>query len=172
MILETDVSNHTLAAILFIWSNGKVHLIVFHSRAFNTVEINYDVHDKELLAIVKAFKKWWHYLKGVAVPVKVYMDHKNLTYFSETKTLSQRLAKWSEFLLHFNLSIKFWPGRLGKKPDALTRRWDVYRDDPSKNLLAQRPVFAQTQLIFLSQIVTYLFVIGTLESWKVQKCEV
>jgi len=35
---------------------------------------------------------------------------------------------------------------LGKKSDALTRRWDVYGDDLLKNLLAQRPVFAQTQL--------------------------
>jgi len=115
-------------------------------RAFSAAEINYDVHDKELLAIVEAFKKWRHYLEGVAVPVEVYTDHKNLTYFSETKTLSRRLARWSEFLSQFNLSIKFRPGRLGKKPDALTRRWDVYRDDPSKNLPAQRPVFARTQL--------------------------
>jgi len=74
------------------------------------------------------------------------MDHKNLTYFLETKTLSRRLARWSEFLSQFNLSIKFQPGRLGKKPDALTRRWDVYGDDPSKNCPAQRPVFARTQL--------------------------
>jgi len=94
------------------------------------------VHNKELLAIVEAFKKWRHYLEEVAVPVEVYTDHKNLTYFLETKILSWRLARWSEFLSQFNLSIKFWPGRLGKKPDALTRRWDVYGDDPSKNLLA------------------------------------
>jgi len=142
MILETDASDRALAAILSTRSNGEVRPIAFHSRAFSAAEINYNVHNKELLAIVEAFKKWQHYLEGVAVPVEVYTDHKNLTYFSETKTLSWRLARWSEFLLQFNLSIKFRPGRLGKKPDALTRRWDVYGDDPSKNLLAQRPVFA------------------------------
>jgi len=122
MILETDASDYTLAAILSTRSNGKVRPIAFHSRAFSIAEINYDVHDKELLAIIEAFKKWRHYLEGVAVPVEVYTDHKNLTYFSETKTLSQHLARWSEFLSQFNLSIKFWPGRLGKKPNALTRR--------------------------------------------------
>ena len=123
-------------AIFSTWSNGEVRPIAFHLRAFSVAEINYDVHDKELLAIVEAFKKWWHYLEGVAIPVEVYTDHKNLTYFSETKTLSQRLARWSEFLSQFNLSIKFQPKRLGKKPDALTRRWNVYEDDPSKNLPA------------------------------------
>ena len=106
------------------------------------------MHNKELLAIVEAFKKWRHYLEGVAILVEVYTDHKSLTYFLETKTLSQRLAKWLEFLSQFNLSIKFWPGRLRKKPNALTRRWDIYGDNPLKNLPAQRPVFAWTQLIF------------------------
>jgi len=65
------------------------------------------MHDKELLAIIKAFKKWQHYLERVAIPVEVYMDHKNLIYFSETKTLSRHLARWLGFLLQFNLFIKF-----------------------------------------------------------------
>jgi len=120
MILETDASDRTLATILSTRSNSKICPIAFHSRAFSAAEINYDVHNKELLAIVESFKKWRHYLEGVATPVEVYTDHRNLTYFSETKTLSQRLARWSEFLSQFNLSIKFWLGRLGKKPDALT----------------------------------------------------
>jgi len=141
MILETDASDCALAAILSTRSNSEVRPITFHLKAFSAAEINYDVHNKELLAIVEAFKKWRHYLEGVAIPVEVYMDHKNLTYFLETKTLSRRLARWLEFLSQFNLSIKFRPGRLGKKPDALTRRWDVYGDDPSKNFPAQRPVF-------------------------------
>jgi len=88
MILETDTSDYALAAILSTWSNGEVCPIAFHSRAFSAIEINYDVHNKELLAIVEVFKKWQHYLEGIAVPVEVYMDHKNLTYFLETKTLS------------------------------------------------------------------------------------
>jgi len=98
MILKTNASDYTLAAILFTRSDGEICSIAFHSRAFSTAEINYDMYDKELLAIVKSFKKWRHYLKGVATLVEVYTDHKNLTYFSETKTLSQHLAKWSEFL--------------------------------------------------------------------------
>ena len=98
IILETDASDRVLAAILSTRTDDKIYPIAFMSRAFSAVELNYDVHDKELLAIVKSFKKWRHYLKGVADPIEVYTDHRNLTYFSETKTLSQRLARWSEFL--------------------------------------------------------------------------
>ena len=114
------------------------------SRAFSAAKLNYDVHNKKLLAIVESFKKWRHYLKGVADPVEVYTDHRNLTYFSETKTLSRRLVRWSEFLSQFNFMIKFQPERLEKKLDALTRRWDVYENDLSKENLTQRPVFTQT----------------------------
>jgi len=122
IILETDASDVALAAILSICTEGDIHPIAFHLRSFQGAELNYDVHDKELLAIVKSFKKWRHYLEGPSIPVEVFTDHKNLTHFCGTKTLTHRQARWSEFLSHFNLKIKFQPGRLGKKPDALTRR--------------------------------------------------
>ena len=62
IILETDASNHTLVAILSTQSDGEICPIAFYSRAFSTAEINYDVHNKELLAIVEFFKKWQHLL--------------------------------------------------------------------------------------------------------------
>jgi RNase H-like domain found in reverse transcriptase len=45
-------------------------------------ELNYDVHDKELLAIFEAFKIWRHYLEGPTYPIDVITDHKNLEYFA------------------------------------------------------------------------------------------
>jgi len=62
-------------------------------RAFSIAELNYDMYDKELLVIVKAFKKRKHYLEGVTNPVEVYTNQRNLTYFSKTKILSQYLAR-------------------------------------------------------------------------------
>jgi len=50
--------------------------------------MNYDIHDKELLAIVEVFKKWRHYFEGTPITVEVFMDHKNLIYFCDTKSLS------------------------------------------------------------------------------------
>ena len=79
------------------------------------------------------------------------MDHKNLEYFSTTKVLTRRQARWSEYLSQFNLVIHFRPGKLGIKPDALTRRWDVYpkggnSDYASVNPSNLRPMFTQEQI--------------------------
>ena len=57
IIVEIDASDRALAAILLTYSGKDIHPIAFHSRTFNKAEMNYDIHDKELLAIVKAFKK-------------------------------------------------------------------------------------------------------------------
>ena len=107
-------------------SDNEVHPIAFHSWTFTSTELNYDIHDKEHLAIFEAFKCWWHYLEGSPTPVDVVTDHKNLKYFSTTKLLTRQQAHWSEYLSQFNLVIWFRPGKLSTKPDALTRRWDVY----------------------------------------------
>jgi len=127
LVVETDASDYALAAILSIMTkDNEIYPVAFYSRTFSTLELNYDVHDKELLAIFEAFKIWRHYLEGSALPIDVVTDHKNLEYFLTTKILMRRQARWSEYLSQFNLIIHFRPGRLGTKPDALTRQWDVY----------------------------------------------
>jgi len=114
-------------------------MIAFLSCTFTLTELNYDIHDKELLAIFEAFKKWRHYLEGSALPVNVVTGHKNLVYFSTTKILTQRQACWSEFLAQFNMVIRFRLERLGAKPDALTRHWDVYPKEGSSGYTSVNP---------------------------------
>jgi len=58
IIVEMDVSDQALAAILSTYLNEDVYPIVFYSRTFSDTESNYDIYDKKLLAIFKAFKKW------------------------------------------------------------------------------------------------------------------
>jgi len=154
LIVETDASDYALAAILSTISptNNDIHPIAFHSRTFSPPELNYDIHDKELLAIFEAFKTWRHYLEGSPDPIDVVTDHKNLEYFSTTKLLTRRQVRWSEYLSQFNLIIRFHPGHLGAKPDTLTRRWDVYpkeggSDYATINPHNLRPVFTTEQLI-------------------------
>ena len=69
IMVETDASDYTLAAVLSIHIlDGDYHPITFHSQTFKYAETNYDVHDKELMAIYNAFKRWRHYLEGAAPP--------------------------------------------------------------------------------------------------------
>ena len=152
IIVETDASDYALGAILSILTeSGEIHPVAFHSRTFSAPELNYDTHDKELLAIFDAFRVWRHYLEGSGTPIDVVTDHKNLEYFSTTKVLTRRQARWSEYLSQFNLIIRFCPGHLGTKPDSLTRRWDVYpkggnSDYATVNPSNLRPMFTQEQI--------------------------
>ena len=66
-------------------SNGNLHPIEFHSWTFSTLELNYNIHDKKLLAIFETFKQWQHYLEGSGLPINVVTNHQNLQYFSMTK---------------------------------------------------------------------------------------
>ena len=128
ILIETDASDYAVAAVLSqVDPNDKlVHPIAFFSRSMAPAELNYEIYDKELLAIHAAFKEWRSYLEGAVHTVKVVTDHKNLEYFATTKLLTRRQARWSEFLSTFNYTVFYRPGRLGGKPDILTRRGDVY----------------------------------------------
>jgi RNase H-like domain found in reverse transcriptase/Integrase zinc binding domain len=108
-------------------------------------------HDKELMAIYEAFKAWQHYLEGTVVPIDVVMDHKNLEYFCTTQVSSRRQAQWSTFLSRFNMVIRFHPGCLGTKPNALTCWPDLYPKGEGKlygrvNPQNCCPIFPSTQL--------------------------
>ena len=122
LIMKTNASDYALATILFIVNKeNKVHPVVFHSCTFTTAELNYDTYNKEILVIFEAFKIWQHYLEGLAYLINVVIDHKSLEYFSTTKILIWRQVWWSEYLSQFNLVIRFYPGCLETKLDALTR---------------------------------------------------
>ena len=151
-VVETDASDYAIAGIISLRTDdGDVHPVAFYSRTLSGAELNYDTHDKELLAIFHAFKIWRHYLESPHHSIDVVTDHKNLEYFSTTKTLTRRQARWSEYLSAFNMTIRFRPGKLGEKPDSLTRRADYYikredRDFALANPQNLRPIFTQEQL--------------------------
>ena len=106
MTVETDTSDHAITAILSVTTpNAEIRLVAFHSRSLHDTEKNYNIHNKELLAIFEAYKIWRHYLEGSGRPIDTVTDHKNLEYFTSTKKLTQRQARWSEYLSQFNLKI-------------------------------------------------------------------
>jgi len=88
LTVETDASDYAIAGILSITgSDDEIQLIAFYSRTLTMPELNYNTHDKELLAIFEAFKSWRHYLEGPAFLIDVMTDHKNLEYFCTSKVL-------------------------------------------------------------------------------------
>ncbi|KAI0994621.1 hypothetical protein K3495_g13560 [Podosphaera aphanis] len=116
-------SDYVTAGVLSQYnSNGILQPVAYFSKKHSPAECNYEIYDKELLAIIRAFEEWRPELEGAAHPIAVISDHKNLEYFMSTKQLSRRQARWAEYLSRFNFVIKYRPGKQGGKPDALTRR--------------------------------------------------
>src|SRR5260370_19127913 len=149
MTVEMDTSDHAIAGILSVTTQDKaIHQVAFFSHSLQGVEKNYDTHDKELLAVFKAFKNWRHFLEGSAKVIDMVTDQKNLEYFMSSKKLLWRQARWAEFLAQFNMKVHFRLGRLGSKLDALMCRWDVYTegDNPDAVVTNICPVFTSNQL--------------------------
>jgi len=120
IVVETDASDIGSAGILSQpGPEGLLHLIAFFSKKHTLAECNYDIYNKELMAVVRAFEEWRACL--VRRPVRVLSDHQNLRYFTTKRLLNQRQARWSEFLSQFNYRIEFVPGKAHGKADALTR---------------------------------------------------
>ena len=109
IVIETDRSDYAIAAILsqVTPSDNNLHPVAYHSRTMLPAELNYKIYYKELLAIHEAFKHWRTYLEGASHVILVMSDHKNLEYFTTTKVLTRRQARWSEYLVGFNYTIRY-----------------------------------------------------------------
>ena len=90
-MLETDASDTVVAAVFSQKGlNGEWHPVGYFSKTMAPAETNYPIHDKELLAIVRALEHWRAELEGTTDPVEVVTDHKALKYFMSSKILSAR----------------------------------------------------------------------------------
>ena len=121
--VETDSSDYVNASVLSQPdNNGIFHPVAYFSRRMSPAECNYEIYDKELLAIIRCFEKWKPELESTRLSVKVLTDHKGLEYFMTTKKLSPRQARWAEFLSEYNFIISYQSGKKNEKADALTRK--------------------------------------------------
>jgi len=144
-VIETDASDKALGAVCSQRDrDGRLHPIAYYSRKLLPAELNYQIYDKELLAIVSAFKHWRHYLEFSPATTEVITDHRNLEYFTTTRQLSRRQVRWSEILSDYNFTIRYRPGSQNAAADALSRR-----DNPGEGGAAQH---GKTEMTLLPPI--------------------
>ena len=122
-IVEVDASDTGVGAVLSQRSldDGKIHPCAFFSRRVSPAERNYDIGNREFLAVKLALEEWRHWLEGAEEPFVVWTDHKNLSYIQTAKRLNSRQARWSLFFGRFNFTLTYRPGSRNIKPDALSR---------------------------------------------------
>ena len=128
--LATDASLFATGAVLLQTDdNGSYHPCGYLSQSLNAAERNYQIYDRELLAVIRALKAWRHFLEGNPHPVIVFTDHKNLLYFRSSQTLTRRQARWQLTLCEYDLQFHHVPGSKLAAPDALSRRPDHDNSD-------------------------------------------
>lgn len=149
--VETDASDFAMGAILSQEGpDGDWRPVAYYSKALQPAERNYQVYDKELLAVVRALETWRPYLEGNPHRIQIFSDHRNLEFFMTTRDLNRRQARWSMFLNRFNFIIYHRPGHLSAGPDGLSRRPDHEvpvgeRDNIDLRLLPQEKLGAMAE---------------------------
>ena len=97
-IVDTDASQSTVGAIISQDFSDGCHPIAYFSKSLSPAKRNYDIYDRELLAIIYAVKAFCYLLLGAQEKFLIRSDHKNLKYFKSPQKISARQARWHEFL--------------------------------------------------------------------------
>jgi ribonuclease HI len=136
-VLETDASEFASGAVLLQESKEEMHPCRFYSKSHLPAERNYENHDREMLAIIKALKHWRQHLEGAAHPITIKSNNSALQYFMTNRDLSRCQAHWALYLSRFDFKIEYSAGKT-IKADGLSRRINLQpekRDNRDQTLL-------------------------------------
>ena len=119
--VEANASDYAAGAVLSQKQEGKWHPIAYMSKAFSDVKRNYEIYNKEMLAIMLALGEWRQYLMGILEDFEIWTDHQNLQYFRKPQKLNRRQARWMTELGEYHFKLLHKPGKTHVKPDILSR---------------------------------------------------
>jgi RNase H-like domain found in reverse transcriptase/Reverse transcriptase (RNA-dependent DNA polymerase)/Integrase zinc binding domain len=145
----TDTSAYGVGAILSqeggpnTQNRTKYHPIAYYSTTFTKTERNYDVCDRELLAIMKAITHWRPYLIWMKEPFKIFTDHANLLHWKSPWKLNRCTARWHGELQDYNFTLHHVPGKNHMAADALSRPpgADMGKNDNQQMIMLPEPLF-------------------------------
>ena len=133
--LQTDASAYSVGAVLLQQgdtsdalrkhSKPTTHPIAYYSATFTPMERNYDIYERELLAVMKSLAHWRPYLGWTKEPFIILTDHTNLQYWKAPRNLNRRTARWHADLQEYDFKIQHIPGKANTPADALSRPPDA-----------------------------------------------
>jgi transposase InsO family protein len=148
--LETDASDGVVGAVLSQkLEDGEWHPIAYFSKTMQPAECNYPIHDKEMLAIIRALEEWRPELEGLRANegFQIYTDHKALEYFMTKRALSSRQANWAEFLSRFLFTIQYQSGKQNVLADILSRQQGMVEEQNTvKQMLREQTLLPSERL--------------------------
>ena len=140
MRVEADVSDFAMGGVLLMkCEDERWRPVVYIFKSLNEAKKNYEIHDKEMLAIIQCLEAWRHFLVGAKDQFEIWTNHKNLEYFMKAQKLNQRQARWSLYLSIFDFALKHVAYKSMGRADSLSRRvnWaeGVERDNKNQVIL-------------------------------------
>jgi len=143
--------------------------VAYISKSLNKTERNYEIHDKEMLAVIHCLEAWRYFLEGSRSKFKVWTDHKNLEYFMSNQKLNCRQARWALYLLRFNFILKHISESKMGKADGLSRRldWEVGVEKDNKEQTLVKKEWLEVKRMRVAEVV----IEGVDLLDKVRKCE-
>jgi len=82
MRMEVDVLDYAIREVLSMkCENGIWRPMAFLSKSLNKTEGNYEIHDKEMLVVIRGLENWKYLLESTKFKFEVWIDYKNLEYF-------------------------------------------------------------------------------------------
>src|SRR5487761_1072742 len=151
--VHTDASAYGVGAILLQEgepnttspSKPRLHPIAYYSATFTSTERNYDIYERELLAIIKAITHWRPYLIWTQEPFTIVTDHANLLYWKSPRKLNRRTARWHAELQDYHFILQHTPGSVHTAADALSRPLGAAegKEDNQKITMIPEPTFVR-----------------------------
>jgi len=143
--------------------------VAYISKLLNEIEQNYEIHDKEMLAVIHCLEAWRHFLKRSQSKFEVWTDHKNLEYFMSNQKLNHRQVRWALYLSRFDFVLKYISGSKMGKVDGLSRRpdWEVGIEKDNEEQVLVKKEWLEVKRIKIAEVI--IEEVDLLD--KVRKCE-
>jgi RNase H-like domain found in reverse transcriptase/Integrase zinc binding domain/Chromo (CHRromatin Organisation MOdifier) domain len=130
--LEVDALQYAMGVILYQENdNRRLCPVGYHSHTLNPTEQGYNVHNQELLAVMRGLCQWRHLFLSSPYTTTVIMDHANLQYYQQPQKINQCVACYLGDLANYDFKLVHKPGKLNKA-DHLSQ-WPDYNEGKGDN---------------------------------------
>ena len=100
------------------------HPVAFFFKSLDVYERNYEIYNKELLAVIWGLEEYEYHLERHSYKIEIWLDHQNLPFFRTAQKLTRRQARWALFMTHFDFVLYYKPGKMMQMEDPLSRQAD------------------------------------------------
>ena len=151
--LQTDTSKYGMGAVLSQegespstptfdpskWLKPKLHPITYYYATFIPAERNYDIYERELLAVIKSLAHWRQYLGWTKEPFTILTNHANLQYWKSPRNLNRHMAQWHTDLQEYNYEIQYILGKTNIPANTLSQPPGVDQGDDNNRDIVMIP---------------------------------